>query len=67
LDGLSPIGDASQAAPVPWADVDGVHVGYGVQGRVVKSDLSPVPLPNGKGCLLEEINVLREAHKGKIF
>lgn len=26
----------------------------------MKSDLSPVPFPNGKGCLLAEVNALRE-------
>ncbi len=26
----------------------------------MKSDLSPVPFPNGKGCLLAKINPLRE-------
>ena len=26
----------------------------------MKSDLSPVPFPNGKGCLLAKVNVLRE-------
>ena len=26
----------------------------------MKSDLSPVPFPNGKGCLLVKVNPLRE-------
>ena len=26
----------------------------------MKGDLSPVPFPNGKGCLLVEVNSLRE-------
>ena len=26
----------------------------------MKSDLSPVPFPNGKGCLLAKVNALRE-------
>jgi len=26
----------------------------------MKSDLSPVPFPNGEGCLLAKVNVLRE-------
>jgi hypothetical protein len=30
------------------------------RGEVVKSDLSPVPSPNGKGCLLANVDALRE-------
>lgn len=26
----------------------------------MKGDLSPVPFPNGKGCLLAKVNALRE-------
>jgi hypothetical protein len=28
----------------------------------MKKDLSPVPFPNGKGCLLAKVHALRELH-----
>ena len=39
---------------------EGATIGRGIQGRVVKSDLSPVPFPDGKGCLQAKVNELRD-------
>jgi len=44
-----------------WDAVRAATAGRGVQRRVVKGDLTPVPSAKGDGCLLVKVNSLQES------